>query len=508
MKYRYWLLLPLLLLLAGCDNSGDRVLVAKFVYDSGLAPPRRYDVVVFKFPDKPVENGTPKNYIKRLLGLPGEILAIFFGHLFNFGGGHKPDGITEEEWRQLTDTSVFKEPLDIWKHGAIAKDDPLQAEKVAIVEKLWKAGQLKILRKPPDVMLALSRLVYDNDHQAADLIGVLPPRWDGDRGAAWVADTQQGFKCDGKQPLEQWLHYRHVKRPADWPRADSPGREEKISKIKSGEHWPQLITDFLGYNTYETNNHRGAPAPNWAGDLMLECTLAVEEAKGEFWMELSRGIDRFQARFDLATGSCSLYRWSEHKMKQAVVAGVQREVPDWQPLGSAETRVKGKGNYRLRFANYDERLTVWVDRDLPFGDGKEYPAPARQGPDFVLDEKTANLDEIKNNDLQPAGLCSMGAAVQVHNIKLQRDTYYTSGGSGGGEAGAVSGDDWGNPRAWEPLRQQPVKMYYVYPGHYMCLGDNSPESSDSRYWGLVPDRLMLGRALLVYFPFERMGTIH
>ena len=33
------------------------------------------------------------------------------------------------------------------------------------------------------------------------------------------------------------------------------------------------------------------------------------------------------------------------------------------------------------------------------------------------------------------------------------------------------------------------------------------ESSDGREWGLVPERLMLGRALVVYFPFNRAGTI-
>ena len=46
--------------------------------------PQRFDVVVFKYPKGPIENNTPKNYIKRLLGLPGEILAIFFGRLFHF----------------------------------------------------------------------------------------------------------------------------------------------------------------------------------------------------------------------------------------------------------------------------------------------------------------------------------------------------------------------------------------------------------------------------------------
>ena len=42
---------------------------------------------------------------------------------------------------------------------------------------------------------------------------------------------------------------------------------------------------------------------------------------------------------------------------------------------------------------------------------------------------------------------------------------------------------------------------------YLVLGDNSPASSDSRTWGTVPQRLMLGRALMVYFPFDRFGPI-
>ena len=52
-----------------------------------------------------------------------------------------------------------------------------------------------------------------------------------------------------------------------------------------------------------------------------------------------------------------------------------------------------------------------------------------------------------------------------------------------------------------------VQTFFVQPGHYLCLGDNSSESSDSRFWGSVPERLLLGRALLVYFPFTRMGVI-
>src|SRR5205809_6468957 len=34
-------------------NTGDRVLVAKFLYDTHLARPERHDVVVFKYPNEP-----------------------------------------------------------------------------------------------------------------------------------------------------------------------------------------------------------------------------------------------------------------------------------------------------------------------------------------------------------------------------------------------------------------------------------------------------------------------
>jgi signal peptidase I len=57
------------------------------------------------------------------------------------------------------------------------------------------------------------------------------------------------------------------------------------------------------------------------------------------------------------------------------------------------------------------------------------------------------------------------------------------------------------------LRKQHFATMYVQPGHYLCLGDNSQASADSRDWGLVPERLMLGRALVVYFPLDRIGPI-
>ncbi|HEV7672796.1 MAG TPA: signal peptidase I [Thermoanaerobaculia bacterium] len=63
------------------------------------------------------------------------------------------------------------------------------------------------------------------------------------------------------------------------------------------------------------------------------------------------------------------------------------------------------------------------------------------------------------------------------------------------------GDD---PRA-DPIGLYEVRPrdnfgpFKVPPGNCFCLGDNRDNSHDSRYWGPVPDALLKGRALLIYW---------
>lgn len=40
-------------------------------------------------------------------------------------------------------------------------------------------------------------------------------------------------------------------------------------------------------------------------------------------------------------------------------------------------------------------------------------------------------------------------------------------------------------------------------GSYYAMGDNSPRSKDSRYWGFVPEMDVVGRPLFIYFPLTR-----
>lgn len=491
MKRRLGLfLIAIALALAGCNNgasSGDRVLVVKYLYDANVADPERFNVIVFKFPKTPLKKNVPLNYIKRLLGLPGEILAIFLGRLYRVPA---PNPGEPPHFDDRANPEI--DPKDLWKE---------QYRHVNENVDWFDAGKFEIIRKPPQVMMALRRIVYDNDFPATDLKGEAWQRWRPKEGSGWTADKAQGFNHSGaKQPAKNgaaakdavdWLRYRHILRPMH----DEPA---------AGSRKPELITDFMAYNAWAGVPRNGdlrleqpLPVtihPNWAGDLMLECKLDVAKAEGAFWMELSRGVHRFRARWDLASGMCTLFKLEDGKQIE---------------LDSKPTRVKEPGSYQLRFAHFDARLTIWVDRDLPFNDGRDYTPPE------LPTEAEKNLDpKVRQallqarrgptpNDLEPASIGSQGASVQVHNIRLWRNTYYTRETSGQD----VHVEDWADPAKWNDFGTFKPKTMYVQPGHYLVLGDNSPQSSDSREWGTVPERLLLGRALMVYFPLDRAGPI-
>jgi signal peptidase I len=49
--------------------------------------------------------------------------------------------------------------------------------------------------------------------------------------------------------------------------------------------------------------------------------------------------------------------------------------------------------------------------------------------------------------------------------------------------------------------------FLVPPGHYFVIGDNTGNIYDSRFWGTVPERNIIGRVSKLYWPLDRAGRI-
>src|SRR5262249_15652855 len=151
---------------------------------------------------------------------------------------------------------------------------------------------------------SMRRIVYDNDFQPKDLSGKSIHRWQFPKGR-WTGDsarTPKVFTHTAASPNEstEWMTYHHLLRASHVRQMPEqlrapPGMVRAGSDPDTAQE--ALIGNMQGYNT---SNGQEITGKHWVGDLMLDCEVQVSDTQGEFVLELSKGIDRFQAKFDLS----------------------------------------------------------------------------------------------------------------------------------------------------------------------------------------------------------------
>lgn len=213
-------------------KAGDRIIVHGWNYDFGGAlGPRRWDVVVFRNPNEP-----SVNYIKRLIGLPGETVEIIDGDIF------------------------VREP--------------------------GETGDVHVARKTRHAQQALWMNYYDHDFR---------PRY-----AALPHAALRGSDYDPRGYHPRWVEIDATGGwtglDTRTPRFDARQRSEIlfVTDPDPAARTPGLIEDVYGYNG---RLHRGL-APYTVTDVRLSAEVKLEEGQPDGFLELSitKYDDQFFAR--------------------------------------------------------------------------------------------------------------------------------------------------------------------------------------------------------------------
>ena len=147
--------------------------------------------------------------------------------------------------------------------------------------------------------------------------------------------------------------------------------------------------------------------------------------------------------------------------------------PRWIPSGSMLPALQLQDRVLV------EKLRARLHRPIPIGTVVVFHPPAALLA-AGYDPKAALIKRV---------VAQAGDAVEVRNGVLWRN-------------GSKAAIDW----SAEPMDYQ-LEPLTVPPDHLLVLGDNRNASLDSHLWGPLPQKALIGTAVLRYWPLNRFGWL-
>ena len=422
-------------------HTGDRILVNKFAYERPFGDPERWDVIVFKYP-----NNAKQNYIKRLVGLPGETIRIYHGDVYVADG-------TALDWR--------------------------------------------IVRKPPKKLRYMLQQVHDSNDVSELVRQGFPTNWSAKgSGGSWVTDDfGKSFSCNAGETTE-WIQYRQYS--PDFDTWHMYGRGEVDPR-------PMLITDFYTYNTKNYQNSVSQGFNNrtfgwhWVGDLAIEANITIESETGLLRFDLVEAGRHHICSIDVSTGEATLSIDDGKVPFDDVAEGTL----------SGKTKINGAGSYQIRFANVDNELVLWVnERVCDFGQRATYSVDASgeipktvpgDGGDLAPLRIGADNLKVKVNRMRVLrDVYYIATNQSIHDPAV---TDYKGFNERTSQALIRALED--PNRGADVFSRRREVTFSMGADQFFPLGDNSPMSKDARLWENDPwvhRDYLIGKAVLVYWP--------
>jgi signal peptidase I len=529
--------------LIGHEDYGDRIVTNKIAYQGGRSvlsflggEPKRFDVIVFEHDSR--WEGSPdlksaatggeqrasdaiavssiKNYIKRLVGLPGETIVISGGDLFRVEDG-------KEKILRKWETSAELQAR-LWQPVSMASFKTFELPPDADAERRLVCEQEKARAFPWQVEPAApARFELLKEEKALTLDGpatltyrhavsnvyVKMGRWPFTHYGCPKANLpslgaeKNGEEKEGEPKAPQFRDPNELSQnirpylPDSWEGVRCPNcRQVRFPLSREMEPEPRIVPDFawrpadvsapgqpkaLLPDYGEATGSYGTPffygGNDIVGDLKLELEFETLTAGGALTVEVGSNLHRAAWSISLG-GPCP----------SAAAEEGRHEV-------QAHPQVEPGRKHTLSLAYVDGSVLAVLD-----GQAQE---PLKldvkpEGKAFV-DGKVKSVARVT---------LSGGAKVKLTRLDLFRDLFYTLWlDQDRLSDNPLNGNS--KDRNYRTYDRAEGRYRFVIPEDcFLALGDNSPSSKDSRCWGYVPRKSLVGRASFVWWPPSRCRVIY